>query len=654
MTPLTSGVSPAALHDEQSHDPADPPQTDRGTTRRALNGEVYRMDVLLVHMPFGPIDTPSLALSQFAASLTAASLSASVRYFSIDFAERVGIGDYCYIADGNPATVDLVGEWIFSHALNDTNPADSDYPLEILMRRANGYEPALGQAPRDGFVHRALQTAVAARPFIEWCADEILAARPRIVALTSTFQQHTASLALMRCLKAKLPQLTVMVGGANCEGPMGFETFRSFPFVDIVVSGEGDLAILELAKRVCRGESCHGLVGVHVREAGIPDQPSGSIVPPLTSDQLDALPPPDFGDYFTESNRQKIGQTLVPRLLIESSRGCWWGAKHHCTFCGLNGDTMTQRTKHAATIMQRLETIAQRWPDLSISFVDNILDMRFFRDLIPRLGAREPKLTLFAEVKANLKKQQLLQLREAGFRFIQPGIESLSDHVLVLMKKGITSCQNVQFLKWCAEFDIHAAWNILWGFPGETVEDYTEVADRLSWLHHLQPPGGIGPIRMDRFSPNFANAAAAGFRNVSPCPAYRHIYHLDSERVANMAYYFTHDGAACLTGEFQRLRAAVTEWQAAHPTSKLVFFDSGEGGVVLDSRGAAGDRWLFLTPPQGFVLAACDGVRRITALAAEFATAGFGTAEQGVSTIRALTDLRLIWSSEDECVALTR
>jgi hypothetical protein len=173
------------------------------------------MDVLLVHMPFGPIDTPSLALSQFAASLTAASFSASVRYFSIDFAERIGVEDYSYIADGNPATVDLVGEWIFSHALNDIDPATSDYPREILVRRANGYEPALDQKPRGGFVDRALQAAAAARPFIDWCADEILAAPPRMVALTSTFQQHTASLAWMRCLKARLTRLTVMVVGAN-------------------------------------------------------------------------------------------------------------------------------------------------------------------------------------------------------------------------------------------------------------------------------------------------------------------------------------------------------------------------------------------------------------------------------------------------------
>jgi ribosomal peptide maturation radical SAM protein 1 len=613
------------------------------------------MDVLLVHMPFGPIDTPNLALSQFAPSLAAASLSTSVRYFSIDFAERLGVEDYSYIAEGNPATVDLVGEWIFSHALNDTDPATSAYPLEILIRRANGYEPALGMTPRDGFVDRALQAAASARPFIDWCAEEILAAPPRIVALTSTFQQHTASLALMRRLKARRPQLTLIDGGANCEGPMGFETFRSFPFVDIVVSGEGDLAIVELARRICRGEPCHGLAGVHVRTAGdIPGEHTASIVPPLTSDQLDALPAADFSDYFTESNRRKLGQALAPRLLIESSRGCWWGAKHHCTFCGLNGDTMTQRTKHADTVMERLDTIAQRWPDLSISFVDNILDMRFFRDLIPRLAAREPKLTLFAEVKANLKKQQLLQLRDAGFRFIQPGIESLSDHVLSLMQKGMTSCQNVQFLKWCAEFDVRAAWNLLWGFPGETAEDYTQMADRLPSLHHLQPPAWIGPIRMDRFSPNFANADAAGFRNVLPCPAYRHIYQLDAERLANMAYYFSHDRAARLTSEFQRLRAAATEWQAGHATSRLVFFDSGEGGVVFDSRGTDGERWHNLTPPQGFVLAASDGVRKIAALAADFAAAGFGTAEQGLSTIRALIDSRLIWSSGDECVALPR
>ena len=32
---------------------------------------------------------------------------------------------------------------------------------------------------------------------------------------------------------------------------------------------------------------------------------------------------------------------MSPTLLIETSRGCWWGERNHCTFCGLNGSSMS-------------------------------------------------------------------------------------------------------------------------------------------------------------------------------------------------------------------------------------------------------------------------------------------------------------------------
>lgn len=32
-------------------------------------------------------------------------------------------------------------------------------------------------------------------------------------------------------------------------------------------------------------------------------------------------------------------------LVLEGARGCWWGEKHHCTFCGLNGSLMKFRSK---------------------------------------------------------------------------------------------------------------------------------------------------------------------------------------------------------------------------------------------------------------------------------------------------------------------
>ena len=48
----------------------------------------------------------------------------------------------------------------------------------------------------------------------------------------------------------------------------------------------------------------------------------------------------------------------------------------------------------------------------------------------------------------------------------------LSTHVLKLMRKGTSMLQNLRLLKWCRYYGIEVAWNLIWGFPGETEEDY--------------------------------------------------------------------------------------------------------------------------------------------------------------------------------------
>src|SRR6185503_12803258 len=98
--------------------------------------------------------------------------------------------------------------------------------------------------------------------FLEECLEEVVAARPRLVGFTSVFQQHVASLALARRIKRALPETFIVFGGANCEGPMGAETVRQFPFVDAAVSGEADLVFPELVGRVLAGRPLDGLPGV--------------------------------------------------------------------------------------------------------------------------------------------------------------------------------------------------------------------------------------------------------------------------------------------------------------------------------------------------------------------------------------------------------
>src|SRR5258708_15840287 len=98
--------------------------------------------------------------------------------------------------------------------------------------------------------------------------------------------------------------------------------------------------------------------------------------------------------------------------------------------------------------------------------------MKYFKTFLKLLAEKKREFGLFYEVKANLRKDQVQLLREAGIETIQPGIESLSDNVLRIMRKGVTTLQNIQLLKWCTELGLKVIFNIIWGFPGETPDDY--------------------------------------------------------------------------------------------------------------------------------------------------------------------------------------
>jgi radical SAM superfamily enzyme YgiQ (UPF0313 family) len=173
--------------------------------------------------------------------------------------------------------------------------------------------------------------------------------------------------------------------------------------------------------------------------------------------------------------------------------------------------------------------------------VDNILDLKYFKTLLPELAERKLNVSLFYETKSNLKKDQVRMLRDAGVRTIQPGIESFSNRVLKQMKKGVSGLQNIQLLKWCKEIGVHPTWNFLIGFPQECPDDYFEMAGLATRVCHLPRPAGVSVIRLDRFSPNFTQADQLGFTRLRPLPFYEFLYDLPEAARGNLAYYFAYE-----------------------------------------------------------------------------------------------------------------
>ena len=411
------------------HDPSDDPVKKR-------------LSVLLLYMPFGALLWPSLGLSLLRASLCHTGLDAQVHYFSIDFARRIGTEPYLQILR-QCDRYNLGAEWVFSMAaLPISHERDERFVRQILL--GGEAAPAHLLRPLSQPMMATLRRARGiAEPFLDECLREIIALRPKVVGFSSEYQQEMASLALAKRIKERLPQTFLVFGGPNCEGVMGIEMMRRFAFVDAVVSGEGEVAFPQLVQQVLDGETAVDLQGVYTRE-NLDSTANGVLRNTRPVGDLDDLPYVDYDDYFQQLSACGIQPPYGPWTLFETSRACWWGARKPCAFCGVNGAEVSHRVKSGARSLDELRHLGAKYPGSPVLIVDKTLARERFQDLIPKLADADHDFNIFCETRANLSKDQVQALRDAGIKTVQPGIESLSSEILELMGKGVTALQNPQ------------------------------------------------------------------------------------------------------------------------------------------------------------------------------------------------------------------
>jgi hypothetical protein len=182
------------------------------------------------------------------------------------------------------------------------------------------------------------------------------------------------------------------------------------------------------------------------------------------------------------------------------------------------------------------------------------------------------------------------------------------------MRKGVTGLQNIQFIKWCDELDLKVVYNLIWGFPGESDNDYRKMIDLIPLLSHLKPPIGAGTIRIDRFSPNFNSHRELGFSSISPFPAYQYVYPFDATIVNNLAYYFLpeHPNININPASAKELSYAIKRWMDDYKHSQLFFTDKGTNLFIWDWRPCAKKPLTVLDDYSRFAYLACDEARTVS------------------------------------------
>ena len=145
------------------------------------------------------------------------------------------------------------------------------------------------------------------------------------------------------------------------------------------------LRLAFVARRLLAGESPRGLPGIHARGAL---NVLGDEAHAPTVLNLDRLPYPDYDDYFAQLAASQIGAEFQPILVFETARGCWWGQKHHCTFCGLNGEGMAFRAKSPPRVLHEIETLHAAFGVRRFAATDNILGMSHIDGVLGKLAER--------------------------------------------------------------------------------------------------------------------------------------------------------------------------------------------------------------------------------------------------------------------------
>lgn len=547
--------------------------------------------VLLINMPFAAVESPSLALGLFKSNLQKQGISCHVEYLNIDFARTIGMENYNFIVMG-PSI--MAGERLFSHILfGNQIPDDSQYYAFISNNIS------LDAPNRLNHIKSMVD------PFLQNCLRQIPWDQYDIIGFTSLFEQNLPSLALAFLIKQRFPQKIIVFGGANWEGIMGLTLHRCFPFVDYVCSGEADFTFPELVKRLYYKHPITDLSGIVYRENGKSIYTGKA---PLVHD-LDLLPMPVYDDYFNALKHAAMDTWFNPTVLFETSRGCWWGQKNQCRFCGLNGEHLTFRSKSTHRIIQEIIYLHQQYNATSLRAVDNVLNLHYFQDLLPELGRLKLKLSIIFEIRSNLDKKQVKMLKDSNIPIVQAGIENLSTPILKLMNKGTNSLLNIQLLKWTKQYQVHCDWNMIFGFPGEKPDDYRKCMDLAKCITHLNPPTGYSTIRMDRFSPNFNHAQELGFIHLRPAIAYRYIYPFDEDTLFDMVPYFDFDYKEKIDddGIFSSLQELVLQWKTKQ--DKLVAYKNNDGIIIEDTRAVASSPSLIVTGIHQLIYEFCDRIR---------------------------------------------
>ena len=306
---------------------------------------------------------------------------------------------------------------------------------------------------------------------------EIVRLEPDIVGITSVTVTFSSALQATRVIKESYPQAITVLGGPHVT-VTDEKTIRENPETDIVVRGEGEQTMLELVDLRSKS-NLKNLDEV----AGITFRKNGHII--RTQDRpfiqnLDELPFPAY-KFFPLSKYRRFGRLILP---IITSRGC----SFRCSFCRaplMAGNRF--RARSPGNVVDELVWLRDVHKPDAFTFHDETFTHNKKRvfEICEEMKNRNIGLPWDCSTRVDQVSEEVLaKMRDANCQFVSFGVESGSQKILNVMRKGVTVEQNERAIKWAKEVGLSVSISIIVGYPGETMDTLEQTLD---FIRRTQP-----------------------------------------------------------------------------------------------------------------------------------------------------------------------